>query len=82
MSTASTREKVTEQVIRAAAFHSNMNEDEINTETTLEELGLDSLDRVELILALEEDFGDEIPDTVCDKWETIGDAVNYIAAHE
>ena len=42
------------------------------------DLGADSLDTVELVMALEEEFGLEIPDTEAEKIRSVGDAVNYI----
>ena len=51
----------------------------ITMETTfIEDLGADSLDIVELIMALEEEFDLEIPDTEAEKIVTVGDAVEYI----
>jgi len=47
----------------------------------LEDLGADSLDIVELIMALEEEFDVEIPDEDAEKISTVGDAVNYITAN-
>jgi acyl carrier protein len=44
----------------------------------IEDLGADSLDIVELIMALEEEFGIEIPDNDAEKIATVGDAVDYI----
>lgn len=45
------------------------------------DLGLDSLDVVELVMALEEEFGVEIPDAEADKISSITDAVNYIMSN-
>jgi NADH dehydrogenase (ubiquinone) 1 alpha/beta subcomplex 1 len=45
------------------------------------DLGLDSLDVVELVMAFEEEFGVEIPDADADKIVSVTDAVKYIAAH-
>src|SRR5687768_7738107 len=50
----------------------------IRSETTLRELGADSLDTVELVMELEEEFDVNIPDDVAEKILTIGDAVRYI----
>ena len=44
----------------------------------IDDLGADSLDLVELIMALEEEFGLEIPDADAEKVVTVGDVVNYI----
>ena len=44
----------------------------------VDELGGDSLDTVELVMALEEEFGIEIPDEDAEKMITVGDAVKYI----
>ena len=44
----------------------------------INQLGADSLDTVELVMALEEEFGAEIPDEEAEKLTTVGDAVKYI----
>ncbi|NQT33136.1 MAG: acyl carrier protein [Candidatus Omnitrophica bacterium] len=44
----------------------------------IDDLGADSLDTVELVMALEEEFGAEIPDEEAEKLSTVGDAVSYI----
>ncbi len=44
----------------------------------IDDLGADSLDTVELIMALEEEFGVEIPDEDAEKMTTVGDAIRYI----
>ena len=44
----------------------------------IDDLGADSLDTVELVMALEEEFGIEIPDEDAEKMTTVGDAVKYI----
>ena len=46
----------------------------------VEDLGADSLDTVELVMALEEEFGIEIPDEDAEKMGSVGDAVKYIEA--
>lgn len=45
------------------------------------DLGADSLDTVELVMALEEEFDTEIPDEQAEKMQTVGQAIDYIAAH-
>ncbi len=48
----------------------------------IEDLGADSLDIVELVMALEEEFGVDIPDEDADKIKTVGDAVKYLQEHQ
>ena len=48
------------------------------TASFIDDLGADSLDTVELVMALEEEFGIEIPDEDAEKMSTVGDAVKYI----
>ena len=58
-------------------------ESEIRMEASfIDDLGADSLDIVELIMALEEEFDLEIPDKEAEKITTVGDAVDYIKAHQ
>lgn len=53
--------------------------EEINDESKfIDDLGADSLDTVELVMALEEEFGIEIPDEDAEKMVTVGEAVKYI----
>jgi acyl carrier protein len=47
----------------------------------IEDLGADSLDTVELVMALEEEFGIEIPDEDAEKIATVKDAIDYIKDH-
>ena len=55
---------------------------EVTTEASfIEDLGADSLDTVELVMALEEEFGIEIPDEEAEKIMTVKDAIGYIKAH-
>ncbi|QSH40249.1 acyl carrier protein [Lentisphaerota bacterium ZTH] len=44
----------------------------------IEDLGADSLDQVELVMALEEEFGSDIPDEDAEKLTTVGEAIKYI----
>ncbi|AAK79713.1 acyl carrier protein [Clostridium acetobutylicum] len=55
---------------------------EIKMESSfIDDLGADSLDIVELIMALEEEFDIEMPDEEAEKVSSVGDVVNYIKAH-
>ena len=54
-------------------------EDQVTPEAKfVEDLGADSLDQVELVMALEEAFGAEIPDEEAEKLTTVGDAIKFI----
>ncbi len=58
-------------------------EDEIKTTSSfIEDLGADSLDIVELVMAMEEEFEVEIPDEEAENIKTVADAVNYINTHK
>jgi len=58
-------------------------EDEIKAESSfIEDLGADSLDIVELVMAMEEEFEIEIPDDEAENIKTVGDAINYINTHK
>ena len=48
----------------------------------VEDLGADSLDTVELVMAFEEEFGIEIPDEDAEKMQTVGDAIQYITKQQ
>lgn len=60
----------------------NVAPDEVTAEASfIEDLGADSLDVVELVMALEEEFGVSIADEDAEKIVTVGDAVKYIESH-
>jgi len=56
-------------------------EDEVKVDSTFEDLGADSLDIVEMVMAIEQEWDIEIPDEAAEEIKTVGDAVNYIVAH-
>lgn len=57
-------------------------EDDVKNEASfVDDLGADSLDTVELVMALEEEFGCEIPDDEAEKITTVQQAIDYINAH-
>ena len=69
-------EKVKEVIIDQLGVE---DEESITMETTfIDDLGADSLDVVDLIMGLEQEFDIEIPDEEAEKISTVGDAVNYI----
>jgi acyl carrier protein len=51
------------------------------TASFVDDLGADSLDVVELVMAFEEEFGVEIPDEAAEKIATVKDAIDYLQAH-
>ncbi|NLM51361.1 MAG: acyl carrier protein [Firmicutes bacterium] len=59
----------------------SMDEDEISLETTFDDLDADSLDIVELVMAIEEEFNLDISDEEVEEIKTVGDVVRYIEAH-
>ncbi len=73
------KERVFEKVKEIIVDQLGVEEDEVTVESSfVEDLGADSLDIVELIMALEEEFGLEIPDDEAEKISTVNDAVEYI----
>ena len=70
---------VDERVKKIIAEQLGVEEDEVTSEASfVEYLGADSLDTVELVMALEEEFGIEIPDEDAEKILTVGKALDYI----
>jgi len=70
----------TEEKIKSIiAEQLGVKKEEIKPESSfIDDLGADSLDTVELVMALEEEFGIEIPDEDAEKMTTVGDAIKYI----
>jgi len=59
-----------------------VDQDQVKPEAAfIEDLGADSLDTVELIMALEEEYQLEIPDEDAEKLRTVGDAISYLREH-
>ncbi len=72
-------DNIEERVIKIIADQLGIKEDEITGASSfIDDLGADSLDTVELIMKLEEEFGCEIPDDDAEKIATVQDAVNYV----
>lgn len=69
---------ITERVKAVVANQFDVEEEEINSDMTLGELGADALDIVELVDALAEEFDCDIPQTCADSIETVGDAVKCV----
>jgi len=77
--TSSTEEKVKSIIVEQLG----VNESEVtNGASFVDDLGADSLDTIELVMAFEEAFGIEIPDESAEKIKTVQDAVNYVDAYK
>ena len=74
----STEEKVKSIIVE----HLGVNESEVTDDASfVDDLGADSLDTIELVMAFEEAFGIEIPDEAAEKIKAVKDAVDYVEAH-
>ncbi|MDJ0942921.1 MAG: acyl carrier protein [Kiloniellales bacterium] len=70
---------IAERVKKIVVEHLGVDEAKVaETASFIDDLGADSLDTVELVMAFEEEFGCEIPDDAAEKIVTVGDAVNFI----
>ena len=75
-------QKIFEEVKKVVVEQLGVSESEVTREASfVDDLGADSLDTVELVMALEEAFGMEIPDEDAEKIKTIGDTISYVTAH-
>jgi acyl carrier protein len=75
--------EVFDRVKKIVINHLGAEESKIIKEASfIDDLGADSLDQVELVMAFEEEFGIEIPDDVAEKISTVGHAVDYISANK
>ncbi|HEX9626362.1 MAG TPA: acyl carrier protein [Acidiferrobacterales bacterium] len=73
---------VDERVMKIVVEQLGVNESEVTKESSfVDDLGADSLDTVELVMALEEEFDCEIPDEEAEKITTVKQAIDYINAH-
>ena len=71
--------EIQDQVKRIVIDHLGIDESKVTEESSfIDDLGADSLDTVELVMAFEEEFGSEISDSEAEKILTVGDAVKFI----
>ena len=72
-------EETAEKVKKIVADHLGIDESKVNEDANfIDDLGADSLDTVELVMAFEEEFGSEISDSEAEKILTVGDAIKFI----
>jgi acyl carrier protein len=77
-----TEEEIFEKVKGVVVEQLSVSPSEVTKEASfVDDLGADSLDTVELVMALEEAFDTEIPDEDAEKLSTVGNAVSYIISH-
>lgn len=76
-------DKVEKKVKKIIADQLGIDVDEVVPEASfLDDLGADSLDIVELIMTMEEEFGLEIPDEDAEKIRTVQDVISYVSEHQ
>ena len=74
---------IAERVKKIVVEHLGVEADKVTQDASfIDDLGADSLDIVELVMAFEEEFGVEIPDDAAEKIATVGDATKYIEEHK
>jgi acyl carrier protein len=80
---AASRDEVYERIREVLAERLSVEESDITEEANFQEdLGADSLDLVEMIMELEDQFGIKIPDEDAQKIQTVGQAVEYVTSHQ
>jgi acyl carrier protein len=73
---------VSERVNKIVVEHLGVKAEDVSENASfIDDLGADSLDTVELVMAFEEEFGCEIPDDAAETIQTVGDAVKFIQSH-
>jgi acyl carrier protein len=73
---------IADRVKKIVVEHLGVDESKVTEDASfVDDLGADSLDTVELVMAFEEEFGVEIPDDAAEKIVTVRDAVGYIKEH-
>ena len=74
---------IAERIVQIVSDHLGVDKNKIlRNSYFIDDLGADSLDTVELVMAFEEEFGVEIPDEAAEKIQTVQDAINYIESNK
>ena len=74
---------ISQKVKKMVAEHLGVEEEKVSDESNfIDDLGADSLDTVELVMAFEEEFGSEISDSEAEKILTVGDAIKFIESKQ
>jgi NADH dehydrogenase (ubiquinone) 1 alpha/beta subcomplex 1 len=74
--------EVTERILTVVKNFDKVDPDKVTAKSNFEaDLGLDSLDGVEVVMAIEDEFAIEIPDAEADKIASVEDAVEYVCGH-
>lgn len=78
-----TKDEILNKIATIIAAHFNVDADKVTRDLNFQnDLDADSIDFVEFVLELEDDLGAEISDDVAEQLHTVGDAVDYIYAHQ
>ena len=73
---------IAERVKKIVVEHLGVDESKVTENASfIDDLGADSLDTVELVMAFEEEFGIDIPDEDAEQMRTVGDAIQYLRKH-
>ncbi len=73
---------IAERVKKIVVEHLGVDAEKVKEDASfIDDLGADSLDNVEMVMAFEEEFGIEIPDDAAETIQTVGDAIKYIEQH-
>lgn len=76
-------ENIEQRVIKVVVEQLDVKAEEVKLDSAfVDDLGADSLDQVELVMALEEEFECEIPDEEAEKITTVRQAIDYVQAHQ